>query len=322
MSEIKIGKYKHFKGKEYEVLYIAKHSESMEDMVVYRGLYDDEKIWVRPASMWNDIVIWNGEKINRFSYIKPPHYLFLIKEFLEKKNITYDDFIIEQVVARKNGKEWSFTEHIQALIYSQLTNQTKWSRIVPHLKEIDQLFFSYDSETIKSTQSSYFTEGLFGLKCGNISTAKQMEALADNIKTFEQIERDFGSIDNFVTSKSPSEIVKMLSYATSKYKLAMVGEALAWEYLRNVGIDGAKPDTHIRRFLGKNRMGVSEETDASIEEAICQIDHLSEETGLAKSTIDGLIWNFCADGYGEICVADPHCDCCPIKSMCHYEKNK
>ena len=46
------------------------------------------------------------------------------------------------------------------------------------------------------------------------------------------------------------------------------------------------------------------------------------ESGLAKVTIDGLIWNFCADGYGEICVAEPHCECCPIKSHCHYEENK
>ena len=56
MKEIKLGKYRHFKGKEYEVLYLAKHSETLEDMVVYRALYGEKGIWVRPASMWNEMV--------------------------------------------------------------------------------------------------------------------------------------------------------------------------------------------------------------------------------------------------------------------------
>ena len=53
---IKPGKYRHFKGKEYEVLFLARHSETEETMVVYRKLYDDYSLWVRPASMWNETV--------------------------------------------------------------------------------------------------------------------------------------------------------------------------------------------------------------------------------------------------------------------------
>ena len=51
--DIKTGKYRHFKGNEYEVLYVAKHSETMEEMVVYRALYGEHGVWVRPADMWN-----------------------------------------------------------------------------------------------------------------------------------------------------------------------------------------------------------------------------------------------------------------------------
>ena len=69
MNEIKIGKYRHFKGNEYEVLFIAHHSESMEDMVVYRALYGEGDVWVRPASMWNETVMHNGETVKRFEYI-------------------------------------------------------------------------------------------------------------------------------------------------------------------------------------------------------------------------------------------------------------
>ena len=54
--ELKKGKYRHFKGNEYELIDIALHSETMEPMVVYRALYGENGLWVRPASMWNEIV--------------------------------------------------------------------------------------------------------------------------------------------------------------------------------------------------------------------------------------------------------------------------
>lgn len=69
MSEIKVGKYRHFKGNEYEVLYIAKYSETLEPMVVYRALYGDKAVWVRPASMWDETVERDGTEYKRFTYI-------------------------------------------------------------------------------------------------------------------------------------------------------------------------------------------------------------------------------------------------------------
>lgn len=64
------GIYRHFKGNKYELLYIAKHSETLEPMVVYKALYNDFGIWVRPASMWNEIVEHNGKQVRRFELIK------------------------------------------------------------------------------------------------------------------------------------------------------------------------------------------------------------------------------------------------------------
>lgn len=66
---IKLGKYKHFKGKEYEVVGVAKHSETMEDLVVYRALYDEGSLWVRPLKMFLEEVEVNGKKVPRFSFI-------------------------------------------------------------------------------------------------------------------------------------------------------------------------------------------------------------------------------------------------------------
>ncbi len=67
--EIKIGKYRHFKGNEYEVIGIAKHSETLAEMVVYRALYGDGEIWVRPAEMWDETVERDGKVFKRFEYI-------------------------------------------------------------------------------------------------------------------------------------------------------------------------------------------------------------------------------------------------------------
>ena len=55
-KEIALGRYRHFKGNEYEVLAIARHSETQEPMVVYKALYGDQAVWVRPASMWTEEV--------------------------------------------------------------------------------------------------------------------------------------------------------------------------------------------------------------------------------------------------------------------------
>ena len=68
MEEIKLGKYRHFKGNEYEVISIAKHSETTEDYVVYKALYGDGGMWVRPASMWNETVERDGVTYKRFTY--------------------------------------------------------------------------------------------------------------------------------------------------------------------------------------------------------------------------------------------------------------
>ena len=66
---IKRGRCRHFKGKEYEVLDFATHSETLELMVLYRPLYGEGKLWVRPASMWEEMVEADGKLVPRFTYL-------------------------------------------------------------------------------------------------------------------------------------------------------------------------------------------------------------------------------------------------------------
>jgi len=70
MNTILPGRWRHFKGNEYEVLCIAKHSETMEEMVVYRALYGEGGVWVRPASMWLETVERDGKVMPRFVRIE------------------------------------------------------------------------------------------------------------------------------------------------------------------------------------------------------------------------------------------------------------
>lgn len=66
---IRPGRYRHFKGNEYRVIGTARHSETMEEMVIYQALYGEMGLWVRPASMWNETVERDGKVYQRFTYI-------------------------------------------------------------------------------------------------------------------------------------------------------------------------------------------------------------------------------------------------------------
>ena len=65
--DIKPGIYRHFKGNRYEVIGMAKHSETLEPMVVYRALYGDGELWVRPSAMWNETIQRDGKTFQRFT---------------------------------------------------------------------------------------------------------------------------------------------------------------------------------------------------------------------------------------------------------------
>lgn len=69
MENIEPGKYRHYKGREYAVIGMATHSETLEPMVVYRALYGDGAVWVRPASMWYDRIDTKDGIVTRFTKI-------------------------------------------------------------------------------------------------------------------------------------------------------------------------------------------------------------------------------------------------------------
>jgi len=68
-NTLKLGKYRHYKGNEYEVIGIAKHSETLEELVVYKALYGNYDLWIRPLAMFTEEVEVDGKKVPRFQYI-------------------------------------------------------------------------------------------------------------------------------------------------------------------------------------------------------------------------------------------------------------
>jgi hypothetical protein len=71
MQAIPTGRYRHYKGKEYEVIGLARHSETEEEFVVYRTLYGNFDLWVRPKAMFLEMIQVNGESVARFQYLGP-----------------------------------------------------------------------------------------------------------------------------------------------------------------------------------------------------------------------------------------------------------
>jgi len=69
MTSIPTGRYRHYKGQDYEVIGVARHSETEEELVVYRTLYGDFSLWVRPLAMFTEEIEIDGRRVKRFAYV-------------------------------------------------------------------------------------------------------------------------------------------------------------------------------------------------------------------------------------------------------------
>lgn len=69
MNGVKLGRYRHFKGNEYEVLFVGYDSETLEEVVIYKALYGKKEIWVRPKKMFLEKITRDSKEFNRFEYI-------------------------------------------------------------------------------------------------------------------------------------------------------------------------------------------------------------------------------------------------------------
>ena len=105
------------------------------------------------------------------------HYILKMKQLLEQ-NHRFDLTLAERHVNERNcGKQFLLRDHVQALIYSLLSNQRRWTDLEPKLKDVDAIFFDYNVEEIQKTPCEYFYQKITDIKAGNRQIKKQMRAL-------------------------------------------------------------------------------------------------------------------------------------------------
>ena len=243
-----------------------------------------------------------------------------IKDTMKSNGFNYDYHFEELEYflpfrERKEGKKFTFSEHLSGLIYSLLSNQRPWGPIAKNTGNIDKIFYGFDKDIILNTDKDIFSQGLKEIKCGNRAIDKQMDSLKYNITKMEEIENEYGSLDNFIESNTSHHIAIELSQG-NRFKLKQIGYALAQEYLRNTGIDTAKPDVHLRRILSSQRLGLSAGYPSE-DETMKIVIQMGKDTGLNLSYIDGLLWIFCSLNYANICGAVPKCYLCKLSEYCN-----
>lgn len=239
----------------------------------------------------------------------------ILEEYLKDKVQDIDLTILEAVEQRKNGKSFSFEEHLRGFIYAQLSALVSWKKIKDNQTKLDEIFCNFDHQQLKEKSAKDLINEITAIKCHNPYTTKnQMRSLKSNIETFERIEQDFGSLEKFITHSTPSNIIKLLADSNSTYKIKYMGVPIACEYVRNVGIDIIKPDVHIKRIASADRLNlVTAKSDYKI---IDEFQELSKQIGINQAKMDYLLWNYCSKGYGEICTATPKCKECVIRKYC------
>ncbi len=248
-------------------------------------------------------------------------------------------FIFRQIEKRRGGGNFTLKDHIRAMVYSMLSGGTAWDRFAAkadpdtkYITPVDKVFHDYDPDTLLACTPEQLQQGLKDIQLLPRFIARQMEALLSvNIPKLKKWAAEYGSVDRYYQQfidrdkgrVAPLSIVQTLANPDSPDKLAQMDIALVCEYLRNVGYDFPKPDTHIRRILGRDILGLSASREVSPTEAIKIVFNLAKASGRLVAETDYILWSYCATGYGEICTAEnPKCDkCVAIRQCKRYAKD-
>lgn len=217
--------------------------------------------------------------------------------------------VIDHVNQRAQGILFTLSDHISALVFSQLSNQRPWEGIAKNADNIKRIFCNFDPDRImamSTEQLQQIVDDLKAIRCGNRQIAKQIASLQANIRTLQAIAADYGNIDTYFNETPVDQVIQSLS--AGKYKLKQMGVPLVSEYLRNVGMDIIKPDTHVKRILG--RLGYTKNNPATDSEAICACEEIAAEYEMRNIEVDAILWQYCADKFFEKCTKTPNCKGC------------
>ena len=250
------------------------------------------------------------EMANDAFYKGYPEFRLLMETMKEGNGSNSEDAekTLSNIRKRKSGKEYSLSEHVDAMVFSLLSNQRDWKPIEQNADKIRKIFHNFDVAWILSKTQERLNEladELKAIKCGNRQIKKQIETLPDNIGTLQRIAAEHGSIDKYYNETPTRELLRALSDGQSSYKLKQMGVPLVSEYLRNVGIDLVKPDVHVTRLLG--RLGYTDHSPAKFDEAFDVCEKIAQKYGIYNVQVDAILWGYCAEGRLKICTATPDC---------------
>lgn len=253
---------------------------------------------------------------------------------LRETQLWENTYIFKQIDKRNKGGTFTINDHIRAMVYSMLSSGASWKRLekdtdleTGRILPIDEIFYQYEPKALLNSAPEKLYESVKELHYTTPYTQQQIRALIDvNIKSFQLLEEQHGSIDNFYRKiieidGSMKTLVLLLSSPDSPFKMAQMGAPLTAEYLRNVGFNIAKPDRHVCRILGSDILGCSDKKDVPIYEAFDIVANIAAKMNRSTAEIDYILWSYCASGYGEICTKDnPKCGLCVVKNCCINNK--
>ena len=260
--------------------------------------------------------------------------LFIRDGKIQTKKLWENTYIKKQLDKRRDGGDFTVSDHIRGMVYSMLTSGAAWNRLEPHIDTatgqipvIDDIFYQYDVNALLNAAPAVLVGRVKEHRLGTQYLTNQISALIGvNIGKLLAIEKEYGSVDHFYQSLADKNdnlktLLRELATAGKPYKLAQLGEALTAEYLKNVGYDIGKPDRHIRRILGSEYLGCSKRKELSPYEAIDIIADIAKSLNKPAAEVDYILWAYCASGFGEVCTkSKPKCmELCIAKSFCHYK---
>lgn len=251
----------------------------------------------------------------------PPLILEKLKLTLKNNSVDFADIIsslgqVKAVNKRENGERFTIEDHLRALLLAMLSKQRPWKPIMENLDKIDEIFFYYDPIKLQDANPDELVSKIRAINCGNISIEAQMKSISNNINQLRKIENNYKSLDRFVTENSQKKVIKLIAGQNSDYKIEQIGPTLAMEYLKSIGISSMKPDVHITRICGPERLDIIPSKNP--EKQLIAFQKFAEEVNVSLTYLDNLFWIFGAKDFGEICSKKPKCDKCELKPYCNY----
>lgn len=259
---------------------------------------------------------------------------------VQEEKLWENTYIKRQIDKRKDGGVFTVSDHIRAVVYSLLSGGQGWAKYAKEMDIqtgcipcVDSIFHDYSPiELLKCSPFQLYEELQKIHLAPRFGTAPIEKLITVNIPKLLKLEEEYGTVDNYyqkyiqegINRHLPAPVkplIEALSNAESNDKLEQMGIPLVCEYLRNVGYDLPKPDTHICRILGSEILGFSTSKEVSEYKSIEIIFEIAKAAKKSVAETDYILWSYCSNGYGEICTSKyPKCDICVAIGECRKHK--